>query len=828
MARLAPWKATVPLLWIAVFTLLLTLPVLAASPYDDDFKSATLDKKWTVHDINPGQPGGAVVKDGALVMTNYGAGTDTNDTALFVAQPISGDFSATLKVLSIPETSDDASTGLMVRQSADPDAPMVYLFADMIDWREGVKMRARLAPGENRGDVAKVRYFQLPVWLRLIRQGDAFLAYRSDDGQVFTFVGSVRVPMTDPVLVGPSVWAWRAPANGGFLAGIGSVTEFRVDLPPSGTGRILVKVTDDQGNVIRGAGALLKDSTGKVVATTLGQSAVVSASGSGAVFGLHSEEVILPFVSPGTYTVVPLALGYEGEPQTVSVSSGQDSTLEVKVKSLPTLSLATDALPPGSQGWVVKPDVDSTDGAPMAPDYKEDTSWVKVTVPEDLSQGNPVNPNSYFWYRGHITLPSEWRSAYGNRDLIFNLPKFGTAGTWIVAWNGTPIGGVINNDPTPMVVPNGAVNWTGDNVIAIMGRATKATVQAGMATAPPTLTISSIPAGAIAGKVVDSDKKPVSWVRVIATSTNTEWGPFSKFMDTKADGSFCLAGLPPGTYTVSLIQRQDFASLPKPQSAEVKEGQITSVNFTIPLLPTLDLVKENGYQWLCLSQGTFDPDAFKEDHSAVNDPETGFQPWDVSNKNGDWNAFDSGERIYGWLRLHLKLPADWKAKYGKNDLRFWWFNWDNNEVSYWNGVKIGGVGNWREETGVPGGWVGGFYQSHRDYIVPNHVVNWDGDNVIAMHVYQSVGDAGFSIWRPKVTPVVPPAPAVTYGDLNGDGNVTTGDAILALRAGVGLLTLSPDQQTAGDVNGDGKVNVQDAILILRFAVRLIDTFPIQR
>lgn len=58
------------------------------------------------------------------------------------------------------------------------------------------------------------------------------------------------------------------------------------------------------------------------------------------------------------------------------------------------------------------------------------------------------------------------------------------------------------------------------------------------------------------------------------------------------------------------------------------------------------------------------------------------------------------------------------------------------------------------------------------------------------------------------------------GDLNGDGNINSGDAILVLRISVGLLTPTPHQQWAGDVNEDGEINSGDAILILRKAVGL--------
>ena len=164
----------------------------AGSPYDDIFGGTALDTKWTIDDINPAQAGGAAVKNGALIMTSYGSGDVNNDTALFVSQKLSGDFIATLKVLSVPQTGDDASAGLMVRQSNDPGAPMVYLFADMIDWREGTKMWARVNASDPRAEVARIRYYQLPVWLRIVRQGDA--------GSEFFIVeeGEVRTTVETP------------------------------------------------------------------------------------------------------------------------------------------------------------------------------------------------------------------------------------------------------------------------------------------------------------------------------------------------------------------------------------------------------------------------------------------------------------------------------------------------------------------------------------------------------------------------------------------------------------------------------------------------------
>ena len=59
------------------------------------------------------------------------------------------------------------------------------------------------------------------------------------------------------------------------------------------------------------------------------------------------------------------------------------------------------------------------------------------------------------------------------------------------------------------------------------------------------------------------------------------------------------------------------------------------------------------------------------------------------------------------------------------------------------------------------------------------------------------------------------------GDVDLSGEVTSSDAILALRYAMGIIELSPDQLAAGDVNGDGAVGVDDALTILRTAMGLI-------
>ena len=58
------------------------------------------------------------------------------------------------------------------------------------------------------------------------------------------------------------------------------------------------------------------------------------------------------------------------------------------------------------------------------------------------------------------------------------------------------------------------------------------------------------------------------------------------------------------------------------------------------------------------------------------------------------------------------------------------------------------------------------------------------------------------------------------GDINGDGEVDSGDAILALKIATGEILPTVLQLLAGDINGDGVIDSADAILILRIAVGL--------
>lgn len=73
------------------------------------------------------------------------------------------------------------------------------------------------------------------------------------------------------------------------------------------------------------------------------------------------------------------------------------------------------------------------------------------------------------------------------------------------------------------------------------------------------------------------------------------------------------------------------------------------------------------------------------------------------------------------------------------------------------------------------------------------------------------------------------SPSFLHGDLNANGHIDVGDATVALRIALGLITPSPLQLAIGDVvpigNPDGKITVGDATAILATAIGRRELIP---
>lgn len=62
------------------------------------------------------------------------------------------------------------------------------------------------------------------------------------------------------------------------------------------------------------------------------------------------------------------------------------------------------------------------------------------------------------------------------------------------------------------------------------------------------------------------------------------------------------------------------------------------------------------------------------------------------------------------------------------------------------------------------------------------------------------------------------------GDLDGDENITSGDALEILRMSVGLSEETPEKAKLADVDGDGEITSADALIVLRYSIGAGENF----
>ena len=72
-----------------------------------------------------------------------------------------------------------------------------------------------------------------------------------------------------------------------------------------------------------------------------------------------------------------------------------------------------------------------------------------------------------------------------------------------------------------------------------------------------------------------------------------------------------------------------------------------------------------------------------------------------------------------------------------------------------------------------------------------------------------------------------PTPQIVLGDVDGDGEVTPMDAVLAYAIANGEQEATAEQLTAADVDGDGEITPLDAVLIYAFCNGELSKFPVQ-
>jgi regulation of enolase protein 1 (concanavalin A-like superfamily) len=150
----------------------------------------------------PSIAGSSSYQSGLYTITSAGADIGgTSDQFRFVYQQATGDLDIITRVSSLQRIRSWSKAGVMVRETLDADARHAMA---LISGSRGYSFQWRLDTGgavDNLpGDAGTA-----PGWVRLVRTGQTFEGFSSDDGLTWTSMGTQTVAMIDTVYVGLAV-----------------------------------------------------------------------------------------------------------------------------------------------------------------------------------------------------------------------------------------------------------------------------------------------------------------------------------------------------------------------------------------------------------------------------------------------------------------------------------------------------------------------------------------------------------------------------------------------------------------------------------------------
>lgn len=164
--------------------------------------SEPLISPWRTADIGKGNVfGDASIAGGTFTLS--GSGRDiynADDHFRFVYRTFTGNVDIRARVTGLTNTHIWAKAGVMIRETLQPNSKHAMA---LVSPTSGTSFLKRASTGGS--TTATNAPGAAPYWLRLVRNGSTFTAYRSPDGQTWTTIGSASVSMTSSVYVGLAV-----------------------------------------------------------------------------------------------------------------------------------------------------------------------------------------------------------------------------------------------------------------------------------------------------------------------------------------------------------------------------------------------------------------------------------------------------------------------------------------------------------------------------------------------------------------------------------------------------------------------------------------------
>ena len=169
----------------------------------DNVSIATLPSPWLNADIGAvGAAGASYYSSGTFTIDGSGADIwDSADEFHYAYQTATGDCEIIARVTAVENTDPWAKAGVMIRESSNANSTHAMM---VVTPANGVSFQRRASTGGTSAHTT-ITGITAPHWVRLVRSGDTFTAYRSTDGTAWTTVGSQTITMASTVSIGIAV-----------------------------------------------------------------------------------------------------------------------------------------------------------------------------------------------------------------------------------------------------------------------------------------------------------------------------------------------------------------------------------------------------------------------------------------------------------------------------------------------------------------------------------------------------------------------------------------------------------------------------------------------
>jgi regulation of enolase protein 1 (concanavalin A-like superfamily) len=360
---------------------------------DPNLGSATsaLPAPWSASDIgNPNQAGRSTASGNVFTVT--GGGLDIGGTAdqfQFLYQPVTGDVQLVAWLGNLQASDAAAKAGVMIREALTEAAAHASVFAKgSSGWVFDRRQAAGSSTVETNGSSSSVS-----GWLKIVRAGNTFSAFESQDGAQWTLIAADTMVMPATVYVGMAVTSHSATATAiGTFANVTVSTPTITNKPPTVSISIPATASATTAGYTAPANLVLNatasDTDGSVVKVDFyanGQpvgsdaSSPFSATWSNVAAGTYSLTAVATDNGGATATSPALAVtvgGAANKPPTVSITAPAPSASYTAPASVSITATALD-----SDGTVAKVDFYSN-GQPLGSDTTSPYSfnWTNVAA----------------------------------------------------------------------------------------------------------------------------------------------------------------------------------------------------------------------------------------------------------------------------------------------------------------------------------------------------------------------------------------------------------------------------------------------------------------